>query len=292
MHKQHAVYAPYAFVFLWSTGFIGAKYALPFIEPFTLLAMRFIIALAVLLQLFRYFKPDLKLDRVLRAHLMASGLMVHGAYLGGVFTAVKLGMPAGVIALLVGLQPILTAAVTPVVFHRRIPMLHWIAVALGFIGILLVLIDKASFEGFGTEAVIAGTVALVGITFGTIYQKRVTAGVDVLSVAYYQYIATAIAFTLAALMFEEQVIEWSAQLLMALAWLVFGLSIGAILLLNYLIKLHEAHKTSSLFYLVPPLTAVEAYLLFDEKLSLINMAGMVLVVVAVYLVMKKNSASD
>lgn len=287
MHKQHAVYAPYAFVFLWSTGFIGAKYALPFIEPFTLLAMRFLIALAVLLLLFRYFKPDLKLDRVIRTHLMASGLMVHGAYLGGVFTAVKLGMPAGVIALLVGLQPILTAAVTPVVFRKRIPLLHWIAVALGFIGILFVLIDKASFEGFGTEAVIAGTVALLGITFGTIYQKRVTSNVDVLTVAYYQYIATGIAFFLAAMLFEEQVIEWSAQLLLALAWLVFGLSIGAILLLNYLIKLHESHKTSSLFYLVPPLTAVEAYLLFDEKLSLINLAGMVLVVVAVYLVMRK-----
>ncbi len=288
MHKQHAVYAPYAFVFLWSTGFIGAKYALPFIEPFTLLAMRFFIALAVLLLLFLYFKPDLKLTWPERTHLMGSGLMVHGAYLGGVFTAVKLGMPAGVIALLVGLQPIMTAAVTPLIFNKRITLLHWLAVILGFAGILLVLIDKASFDGFGADALIAGTVALFGITFGTIYQKQVTAGIDVLSVAYYQYIATAIAFSLAALMFEKQEIEWGVQLVLALAWLVFGLSIGAILLLNYLIKLHESHKTSSLFYLVPPLTALEAYFLFDEKLGLVNLAGMALVVIAVYLVMKRE----
>ncbi|MGW8227692.1 MAG: DMT family transporter [Gammaproteobacteria bacterium] len=279
--------APVVFVLLWSTGFIGAKYALPYVEPYTLLFVRFVISLAVLLVLFAYFKPVLPATWPQRLHLMLSGLLVHGAYLGGVFSAIKLGMPAGVCALLVGLQPLLTAIATPFVFKRRLPLLHWIGIVAGFVGIAMVLSNQITADGFGANAVIAATVALLGITVGAIYQKKITAHSNVLSIAFFQYLSATMLFAAGSLIFESGHVIWDMQLILALLWLVFGLSIGAILLLNYLIRKNEAHKVSSLFYLVPPLTALEAYFLFDETLGIINLTGMVIVVISVFVVMKK-----
>lgn len=282
-----AKFAPLIFIFLWSTGFIGAKYALPYIEPYTLLFIRFIVALAVLFFLFIKYRPFLLVGWRTAGHLMASGLLVHGAYLGGVFSAIKLGMPAGVCALLVGLQPILTAAVSPFVFNKAIPRLHWFAILLGFLGIYVVLGNRVSMEGFGLDAVLFGIIALLGITFGTIYQKRITANVSIFTVAFYQYGATVILFACLSLAYETQSIHWSGELIVALLWLVFALSIGAILLLNFLIKQHESHRVSSLFYLVPPLTAIEALVLFNEQLTALNLLGMLIVVISVYLIMRK-----
>lgn len=278
---------PLVFVLLWSTGFIGAKYALPYIEPYTLLFIRFVISLLVLLVLFAHFKPVLPANWSQRLHLMLSGLLVHGAYLGGVFSAIKLGMPAGVCALLVGLQPLLTAIAMPFIFQRNVPLSHWAGIAAGFVGIALVLGNRLTTAGFGGAAVIAAIVALLGITVGAIYQKKITAHTNVLSIAFFQYLSATLLFAVGAVIFESGEVVWDLQLILALLWLVFGLSIGAILLLNYLIRKNEAHKVSSLFYLVPPLTALEAYFLFNETLGIINLTGMVIVVIAVYVVMKK-----
>ena len=282
-----AAVAPLVFVLLWSTGFIGAKYALPFVEPYTLLFVRFVISLAVLLVLFAYFKPVLPANWPQRLHLMLSGLLVHGAYLGGVFSAIKLGMPAGVCALLVGLQPLLTAIATPFVFKRRLPLLHWIGIVAGFVGLAMVLSNQLTADGFGANAVIAATVALLGITVGAIYQKKITAHTNVLSIAFFQYLSATMLFAAGSLIFESGHVIWDMQLIVALLWLVFGLSIGAILLLIYLIRKNEAHKVSSLFYLVPPLTALEAYFLFNETLGILNLTGMVIVAISVFIVMKK-----
>jgi len=279
--------APLVFVLLWSTGFIGAKYALPYVEPYTLLFVRFVISLAVLLVLFAYFKPVLPANWPQRLHLMFSGLLVHGAYLGGVFSAIKLGMPAGVCALLVGLQPLLTAMAMPFMFQRSLPPLHWIGIVAGFVGITMVLSNQLTVAGFGINAVIAASVALFGITIGAIYQKKITARTNVLSIAFFQYLSATPLFAAGSLLFESGHVIWDVQLILALLWLVFGLSIGAILLLNYLIRKNEAHKVSSLFYLVPPLTALEAYFLFNETLGIINLTGMLIVVIAVFVVMKK-----
>jgi len=218
---------------------------------------------------------------------MLSGLLVHGAYLGGVFSAIKLGMPAGVCALLVGLQPLLTAIATPFVFKRRLPLLHWIGILAGFVGIAMVLSNQLTADGFGANAVIAATVALLGITVGAIYQKKITAHTNVLSIAFFQYLSATMLFAAGSLIFESGHVIWDMQLILALLWLVFGLSIGAILLLIYLIRKNEAHKVSSLFYLVPPLTALEAYFLFNETLGIINLTGMVIVAISVFIVMKK-----
>lgn len=279
--------APLIFVLLWSTGFIGAKYALPYIEPYTLLFIRFVISLAVLLILFARFKPTLPAGWPQRWRLMLSGLLVHGAYLGGVFTAIKLGMPAGVCALLVGLQPLLTAFLMPLMFQRRLPLTHWFGIIAGFVGIAMVLSNQLVMDGIGIHAVLAAMVALLGITFGAIYQKKITVHANVLSIAFFQYIAACLFFAVGSFLFESGEVVWDIELILALLWLVFGLSIGAILLLSYLIKQNEAHKVSSLFYLVPPLTAIEAYFLFNEKLGIINLTGMAIVVSAVFIVMKK-----
>ena len=280
--------APLIFVLLWSTGFIGAKYALPYIEPYTLLSIRFVISLAALLVLFAHFKPVLPGSWPLRWHLMLSGLLVHGAYLGGVFTAIKLGMPAGVCALLVGLQPLLTAFFMPLIFQRRLALKHWLGIIAGFVGIAMVLSNQLAMDGFGIHAVLAAAVALLGITFGAIYQKKITTHTNVLSIALFQYVAATLLFVAGAVLFETGQIIWNIELILALLWLVFGLSVGAILLLNYLIRQNEAHKVSSLFYLVPPLTALEAYFLFNEKLGILNLTGMAIVVVAVFMVMHKS----
>lgn len=281
--------APIIFVLLWSTGFIGAKYALPGIEPFTLLFVRFALALGMLLLVFVWLRPDFPRSWRQRFHLMASGLLVHGAYLGGVFTAIKLGMPAGVCAILVGLQPLLTAFVTPFLFRTRLTQLQWIGIVLGLLGIVMVLSNRLSLDGFGMDAILAAMVALCGITAGTLYQKVITVETSVLSTAFFQYCSTLLLFGALSMGFETREIHWDLQLFLALWWLVIGLSIGAILLLNYLIRNNEAYKVTSLFYLVPPLTVMESYLLFDEGMDAINIAGMVIVAISVYTVIKPRT---
>lgn len=279
-------FAPALFVFLWSTGFIGSKYGLVYAEPYTLLALRFALTLMVLALLLRYFKPTMPRSWTQRSHLMLSGLLLHGAYLGGVFTAIKGGMSAGMTALLVGLQPLLTTLIAPWWLGERVNAVHWFGMVLGVAGIYVVLGAGASFEHGGSAALLAAAIALLGITLGTLYQKRYCARNELLAVAWFQYWPTLLVFVLGSWLFETRTITWNAQFILAVLWLTFALSIGAILLLSYLIKHGEASKVTSLFYLVPPATAIEAYVLFDEPLGLMKLAGMALVACGVYLVMR------
>lgn len=284
--------APWLFVVFWSTGFIGAKYTLPFIEPLLLLFVRFLLALMILALLLLYYRPPTRLSLATRTHLVLSGLLVHGAYLGGVFVAIALGMPAGIIAILVGLQPLLTTALSPLFFSDKIRLTHWLGVVAGFIGIFLVLGDSSMAYRFDRSAILAGVIALLGITAGTIYQKRISQGIDILVIAWWQYLGTAVLFGLGFWFFEGGMaaihsVIWRAELFFGLAWLVLVLSIGAILLLNTMIHHHAAHKVTAFFYLVPPLTAIEAYYLFDERLTLADLFGMLLVALGIFLVMRK-----
>ena len=279
--------APVLFVLLWSTGFIGAKYGLPYAEPFTLLFIRFVLALLLLAPLVMVYRPAMVMSVGERGHLMVSGLLLHGVYLGGLFTAIKLGLSAGLTALIVGLQPLLTSLAAPLLFGERQSLLHWVGIGLGLGGIYLIL-----GTGFGVQvsphALLAAVVALLGITAGTMYQKRLCTQHDLLAVSVHHYLPTVVLFGLGALMLETREIEWTAQFLAALLWLVLALSIGAILLLTYLIKHGEASRVSSLFYLVPPVTAIEAWLLFDESLGWAKVAGITLVALGVYLVMRRK----
>lgn len=281
-------FAPALFVFLWSTGFIGSKYGLVYAEPYTLLFLRFVLTLAVLGFLLRHFRPVMPGNWTQRGHLMLSGLLLHGLYLGGVFSAIKGGMSTGLTALLVGLQPVLIALLAPWWLHERVTFVHWLGVLLGAAGIYVVLGAGNAFEHGGSNTLIAASIALLGITTGALYQKRYCAHHDLLTIAWFQYWPTVILFALGSLLFETRSVTWNTQLVLALLWLTFALSIGAILLLSYLIKHGEASKVTSLFYLVPPATAIEAYLLFDEPLGGLKIAGMGLVACGVYLVMRRR----
>ena len=280
--------APVLFVLLWSTGYIGAKYGLPYAEPFTLLFLRFVLALLLLVPLVMWFRPEMAMSRRERGHLMASGLLLHGVYLGGVFAAIKLGLSAGLTALIVGAQPLLTSLAAPLLFGERSSPLHWLGIGLGFCGIYLIL-GAAPSVSFTLPALLAAVAALFGITAGTLYQKRFCTRHDLLAVTVHQYVPTVAVFGVCALLLETREIDWTVQFVAALLWLVLALSLGAILLLTWLIKHGEASKVSSLFYLVPPVTAIEAWLLFGEPLGWLKVAGIALVALGVWLVMRRTS---
>ncbi|MCE8016283.1 DMT family transporter [Halomonas sp. MCCC 1A17488] len=279
---------PVLFVALWSTGFIGAKFGLPHAEPFTFLSIRFVLTLALLIPLVKVMGGTWPSSWRLRGHIAVSGLLVHAAYLGGVFYGIYLGMPAGLTALLVGLQPLLTATLAGPLLGERISAVQWLGLALGLAGITLVLGSKldpstASFQGFGLAALACVLVALAGITLGTLYQKRFCTGMPLLSGTVVQYLAAGMLLGLGALLLEERHVEWTPTFILTLGWLVLVLSIAAILLLMALIRRGEASRVASLFYLVPPVTALQAWWLFDERLPPAALVGMAITIVGVVL---------
>lgn len=295
-HRQAALAAmPILFVALWSTGFIGAKFGLPHAEPFTFLFVRCVLTLALLVPLILLMRADWPQGPRLWGHIAVSGLLVHGAYLGGVFYGIYQGMPAGLTALLVGLQPLLTAALAGPLLNERLGTVQWLGLALGLIGIALVLGGKldpgeALFQGFGLGALVSVLVALVGISLGTLYQKRFCTGMPLLGGTAVQYLATGVLLGLGALLFETREIEWTPTFVLTLGWLVLVLSISAILLLMALIRRGAASRVASLFYLVPPVTALEAWWLFDERLPPLSLAGMAIAIGGVVLVVKGRPA--
>ncbi|WP_336268482.1 DMT family transporter [Vreelandella arctica] len=283
---------PAIFVLLWSTGFIGAKFGLPYAEPFTFLFIRFVLTLLLLIPLALLMRIPWPTSPRLWTHIAISGFLVHGAYLGGVFYGIYLGMPAGLAALLVGLQPLLTAAFAGPLLGEELTRLQWVGLSLGLIGICLVLgskleIGESLFDGFGISALLCVTAALMGISLGTLYQKRYCTSMPLLSGAVIQYLAAGVLLGSGALLFETRQVEWSSTFILTLAWLVLILSIAAILLLMALIKKGEASRVASLFYLVPPVTALQAWWLFDERLPLLGLAGMVIAITGVVMVIRK-----
>jgi drug/metabolite transporter (DMT)-like permease len=282
---------PVLFVWLWSTGFIGAKYGLPYAEPFTLLLYRMLITL-LLLGLLAWWLKSHWPSPIAALHTAVTGLLVHGFYLGGVFYAIEGGMPAGVAALIVGLQPLVTAVAAVLVLREGVIFRQWLGLLLGLVGVGLVLWEKMGGSGqvgsLPLWPLIWALIALLGISVGTVYQKRFGQGVELIPGTFIQYCSAALFFALGAWALETRAVTWHLQLILAMGWLVLGLSIGAILLLMLLIRRGAASQVASLFYLVPPVTALEAYLLFDERLGLVAMLGGALTVLAVALVIVKK----
>lgn len=295
-HRLWLAAMPLLFVALWSTGFIGAKFGLPYAEPFTFLFIRFALTLTLLVPLAHWLSGEWPRGPALWGHIAVSGLLVHGAYLGGVFYGIYLGMPAGLASLLVGLQPLLTAGLAGPLLGERLATRQWLGLALGLMGVALVLGGKLDpgeslFQGFGLGALGAVLVALLGISGGTLYQKRYCTGMPLLSGTVVQYLAAATLLGLGALLFEGRAVEWSATFAMTLGWLVLVLSISAILLLMALIKRGEASRVASLFYLVPPVTALQAWWLFDEALPPVSLLGMAIAIAGVVLVVRTPPAT-
>ena len=275
--------APVLFVLLWSTGFIGARYGLPYIEPLTFLAVRMIFVVLILGGIALIARAPWPSTPEI-GHSVVAGLMVHGLYLGGVFTAISQGVPAGVSALIPGLQPILTSTIANRFMGETVTRLQWFGLALGLIGVALVLHDRTILVAATPLGWFASFLSLLGITLGTLYQKRFCGRIDWRTGNLAQYIAACTLFWLGAFAFETREIHWSGELIFAIAWLVIVLSITAVGLMYWLIRRSAATGFASLFYLVPVVTALMAYLLFGEKLDALSIAGMAICAVGVVLV--------
>ena len=279
---------PWLFVALWSTGFIGAKYGLPDAQPLTFLSLRYALVLLLMGAIVLWTRAPWP-ARGSRAwgHIAVSGLLVHGVYLGGVFMAIGHGLPAGITALLVGLQPLLTALGAGLFLGERVRPAQWLGLLLGLIGVSLVLAHKVA-AGLGGAALLAmllpAFVALLGITAGTLYQKRFCPAFDLRTGSLIQFLPCLLLTLLAAWAGGESLqVRWSDQFVFALGWLVLVLSLGAVSLLNVLIRQGSAVHVASLFYLVPPTTAVFAWALFGETLHGLALAGMGVAVAGVWL---------
>lgn len=274
--------APFLFVFLWSTGFIGAKFGLPYAEPLTFLLLRF-LAISGLMAAFAVLtRAPWPKSRQQVFHIAVSGLLVHAIYLGGVFCAIGHGLPAGITALVVGMQPLLTACGAGWLLGERVSARQWLGLALGFVGVALVIVNK-----LGQLPLLAtltpALVALLGITAGTLYQKRFCARFDLRTGAVIQFLPSAMLTAVVAGLTESMHVEWTSSFVFALMWLVLVLSFGAISLLNLLIHTGGAVHVARLFYLTPPMTALIAWFVFGETLSAPAIAGMVLALFGVYL---------
>jgi len=282
--EEFAVFsAPAVFVLLWASGFIGAKLGLGYAEPLTFLALRMITVVVLLAIIIAATRPKWPHANGLM-HSAATGLMVHGLYLGGVFVAIENGLSAGLVALIVSLQPVLTSTVANRWLGERVVARQWCGLALGLAGVYLVLEAKIATGEATPLAWLAATVALVGITVGTLYQKRFGGGIDWRPALCIQYTAAGVLFSLGALAFETRVVHFTPQFLFALGWLVLVLSLGAVWLLYFLIRRAAATRVVSLFYLTPPVTALMAWALFDERLAPLSLLGMAVCVAGVFLV--------
>lgn len=285
---------PALFVWLWSTGFIGGKYGLPYAEPFTMLGLRMLLTLVPLVLLAWVFRTRWPGWRG-AGHLAVTGLLVHGVYLGGVFYAIDQGMSAGVVSLIVGLQPLLTALAAVLFLGESVSGRQWLGLGLGLVGVALVLAEKLLGGGAGPAmpplTLVWAGLALLGISLGTVYQKRFGTGVDLVAGTMIQYAAAGLFFGAGAWLLETGEIRWTPQFIWALGWLVLGLSVSAILILMWLIRHGAASRVASLFYLVPPVTALEAWLLFDERLGPLAMAGGLVAITGVALVSVRPAAA-
>lgn len=275
-------FIPALFVVLWATGFIGARYAMPWSEPFSFLAVRFALAALILLALALALRAK-PLSRRQAAHAVLVGALVHGVYLGAVFWAIRNGMPAGLSALIIGLQPLITAVMAGLALGEKVLPRHWAGLAIGFAGIVIVLAPKiGDAVGGVTAATLAACVFGVGaISAGTVWQKRCLAGADLVSGTLWQYVGATVVAAAGSLAFETRTFVVTGELVFAMAWLVLVLSIGAIFLLMHMIREGEMAKVSSLFYLVPAVTALIAWVLFGETLTPLQLVGMVVTMAGV-----------
>jgi drug/metabolite transporter (DMT)-like permease len=281
---------PLFFVFLWSTGFIVAKLGLPYALPLTFLLLRFAGVLVILVPLILLLRAPWPSGKVL--HIAVAGVLLHAGYLAGVWCAIKFGTPAGLTALIVGMQPILTAMAAPLVGEQVRPR-QWLGLLFGIAGVALVVAAKMTLVGLSWPALALCVGALCSITAGTLYQKRYCPQFDLRVGTVIQFAASGVVVLPFAIAFEAltpelAAVDWTPSFIGALLWSVLALSIGAIFLLFALIRRSDATQVTSLLYLTPPTTAVMAWLMFGEAFSALGIAGMALAVLGVYFVVGKK----
>ncbi|WPO39185.1 DMT family transporter [Tardiphaga sp. 42S5] len=274
--------APIVFVLLWSTGFIGTKYVLNGTEPLTYLTMRMMLVVAIMAVIVAWVRPAWP-DRAGIGHSIIAGLLVQGLYLAGTVFAVAHKVPVGLSALIPGLQPILTSILASRVLGERVTLLQWGGVALGLAGVLLILHGRP-MTGEAGWGWFASGVSLITITVGTLYQKRYCGGIDWRTGSFIQQISAMVMLGIGAWALETNVIHWSAEFVLSVVWLAVVLSIGTVGLLYWLLRRQASSQVASLFYLVPAVTALMAFVLFGEKLDAVAIIGMIACGAAVLLV--------
>lgn len=270
------------FIVLWSTGFIIARYGMPYSEPMTFLFIRFSGVVICLIPVLLWLKPVWPSGKQ-GMHIAVAGALIQFGYLGGVWAAVKQGMPAGLAALIVGLQPILTALLASTV-SERVTSRQWLGLALGLAGVALVLFAKIHLEGITFASVCFAFAGMFSITFGTLYQKRFCPSFDLRTGSVIQFSISAFLCLIAMMMFETREIQWTMPMIGALLWGIIPISLGAMSLWFILLQRGDATKVSSVMYLTPPTTALMAWLLFDEKLTTSIVLGTLITMVGVLIV--------
>lgn len=279
-----------SFVVIWATGFIVARLSAPHVDPLTFLTVRFglaFILLAVLALIFKARWPG----HSATLHAIVAGAFLHGGYLGACYWAVAHGLPAGIAALIAGLQPILTAMMAGRLLGERITLRHWLGLAVALIGVALVLAPKLNFAVVGGITPVTAGVMFFGalsMTVGSIYQKRYVAHVDLLTGTTWQYASAFVIVALGALLTENFRFDATADAWIALGWSVIVMSIGAILLFMALIRHGDVSKVSALIFLVPAVAAVMAWFLFNETLTLVQITGMLVCAVGVFIVTRAS----
>jgi drug/metabolite transporter (DMT)-like permease len=278
-------FAPALFVLLWSTGFVGAKYGLPYADPFIFLSVRILIAAILLFALARILKMPVGIGRQAVARSGLIGFFLHACYLGGVFYAIAQGLPAGVAAVVTSLQPVLVSVFAVKVLGEQLRRTQIAGLLTGLVGVVLVLGPSIDAQ-IPTPAIIAILIALMGSTTATLLQKKLGADIPLISGTAYQYLFSGCVLGLIALATQETSITWNLRFTLAFVWLIVILSVGAILLLLWLLNTGSAAKVSSLFYLVPPATAIEAFFLFGEKVNTQGFLGIGVTALGVWLVIR------
>jgi drug/metabolite transporter (DMT)-like permease len=287
VHRLAPWIAP-IFVILWSTGFIIAIYGMPHAEPMTFLVLRFSgVVICMLPIVFLSKAPWPSQPQAL--HIAISGIFLQAGYVGGVWVAVKEGMSAGLVALIVGLQPILTAWLAALI-AEKVTRQQWLGLVIGLMGVGLVVWTKLSLIGLSWLSLGFGFFALLSITAGTLYQKKYCAQFDIRTGSVIQFAASVFICVPLMLIFDTMEIEWVPEMIGALFWGIFALSIGAISLLFILIRNGETTRVTSLMYLTPPTTALMAWVLFNEPITWSIVLGIALTSSAVLLVNKANLA--
>ncbi|MFM8462366.1 MAG: DMT family transporter [Polynucleobacter victoriensis] len=286
IHRLAPWIAP-IFVFLWSTGFIIARYSMPYAEPMTVIFIRFASVVLCMLPVVLIWRAPWP-NRSQIIHIAIAGALLQAGYVGGVWAAVKEGMSAGLTALIVGLQPILTAWFAAWIAEKVTPK-QWLGLILGLLGVGLVVWAKLSLTGMSHLSLVFIVVALLSITMGTLYQKKYCAQFDLRTGSVIQFAASAIICLPLMFLFETREIIWAPELILSLIWAVLALSIGAISLLFVMIRNGEATRVTSLMYLTPPTTAIMAWLLFNEPITWTIILGIAITMSAVILVNRTTS---
>ncbi|MBX3529303.1 MAG: DMT family transporter [Rhizobiaceae bacterium] len=281
-------FVPALFVVIWATGFIGARYAMPHAEPFAFLAARFGTTFVLFVAL-AWWVGSPRLPGRAAANAAGAGALIHGLYLGGVFWAVDNGLPAGLTALIIGLQPLLTAILAGPLLGEKVLPRHWAGIAVGLAGLALVLGPRLGdlLAGVTAANVAACAGGALAIALGTIWQKKTLPGADLVAATKWQYLGATIPMLVLALIFETFRFDPTPELIGAFVWSVLVLSMGAILLLMLMMRDGAMTEVASLFYLVPAVTALMAFALFGERLSGVQLAGMAVTMLGVWLATRR-----